>query len=55
MPSSTPSLTAVADISPSWTINCVPKLNDELTAKYGHSQRARIERGVHQVAEFWRD
>jgi len=55
MPSSTPSLTAVADISPSWTINCVPKLNDELTAKCGHSQRARIERGVHQVAEFWRD
>jgi hypothetical protein len=55
MPSSTASLTAVADVSPSWTINCVPKLNVELTAKYGHSQRARIERGVHQVAEFWRD
>src|ERR1700730_3632988 len=55
MPSSTASLTAVADASPSWTIDSVPKLNDELTAKYGHSQRARIERGVHQVAEFWRD
>jgi hypothetical protein len=54
MPSSTASLTAVADSSPSWTIDSVPKLNDELTAKYGRPQRPRIERGVHQVAEFWR-
>ena len=30
------------------------KLQRELAAKYGDQQRPRIERGLHQVAEFWR-
>ncbi|HYI12995.1 MAG TPA: hypothetical protein VEK57_28370 [Thermoanaerobaculia bacterium] len=30
------------------------KLETELVAKYGEAQRARIQRGVKQVAQFWR-
>ena len=30
------------------------KLDKELIAKYGEGQRARVERGLRQVAEFWR-
>jgi hypothetical protein len=30
------------------------KLESELMAKYGDSQGARLQQGVHQVAEFWR-
>ncbi len=30
------------------------KLEKELTGKYGSQQAPRIERGLHQVAEFWR-
>lgn len=29
-------------------------LRDELVAKYGEAQRARIERGIKQVRDFWR-
>jgi hypothetical protein len=32
----------------------VAKLQKELTAKYGDAQRARLERGLKQVASFWR-
>src|SRR5216684_324342 len=31
------------------------KVRDELIARYGEGQRPRIERGVRQVAERWRD
>ncbi len=31
------------------------KLEKELVAKYGEVQRPRIQRGLKQVAEFWRD
>ena len=29
-------------------------LEKELTAKYGEGQRERLQRGLHQVSEFWR-
>jgi hypothetical protein len=32
----------------------VKKLEQELVAKYGEAQRPRIERGLKQVANFWR-
>jgi len=41
-------------VSPSWMNNSTSKLRRELAAKYGDQQRLRIERGLQQVAEFWR-
>lgn len=32
----------------------IDKVQTELVAKYGEAQRPRIERGVRQVADFWR-
>jgi hypothetical protein len=40
--------------APSRISTSTAKLQDELVAKYGAQQRARIEIGLHQVAEFWR-
>ena len=40
--------------APSWMNNSTAKLQHELMAKYGDQQGVRIERGLHQVAEFWR-
>jgi len=40
--------------SPAWLAGSSAKLATELTAKYGEGQRTRIERGLHQVSEFWR-
>ena len=54
MQSSIATPAAVADVSP-WTKTSGVKLNDELAAKYGASQHARIQRGLRQVAEFWRE
>jgi hypothetical protein len=31
------------------------KLETELVAKYGESQRPRVQRGIRQVSQFWRD
>jgi hypothetical protein len=53
MPSSA-SPASAADVSPSWMKDSAVKLERELVAKYGESQRARVQRGLHQVAEFWR-
>jgi len=39
---------------PSWASASSEKLETELIAKYGESQRARLNRGLHQVSEFWR-
>ncbi len=50
----TASTPATANASPSWINNSTTKLQNELLAKYGTQQRERIERGLHQVAEFWR-
>jgi hypothetical protein len=54
MPASTASPTVEAEVSPSWTTTAISKLNAELTAKYGDEPRARIQRGLQQVAKFWR-
>jgi hypothetical protein len=40
--------------SPEWLKTATTKLQSELIAKYGESQRTRIERGLKQVSEFWR-
>src|SRR5450631_51511 len=54
MQSSTASAAPVAEVTPSWMKDSDAKMERELVAKYGDSQRERIERGLHQVAEFWR-
>ncbi|HEY7617929.1 MAG TPA: hypothetical protein VH744_14070, partial [Terriglobales bacterium] len=41
-------------VSPAWMSNSAQALERELVAKYGEGQRARAQRGLHQVAEFWR-
>jgi hypothetical protein len=46
--------TSTATVSPSWMNDSTAKLQKELMAKYGSQQGPRIERGLHQVAEFWR-
>ena len=40
--------------SPAWLKDSVIKLEAELTAKYGASQRERAARGLRQVSAFWR-
>ncbi len=47
---STPAKTS----APSWMKNSAARLQRELMTKYGDQQGPRIERGLHQVAEFWR-
>jgi hypothetical protein len=58
MPSSTESAAAstatATDATPSWVKDSVAKMERELVAKYGDSQQARLQRGLRQVAEFWR-
>ncbi|MBD0326122.1 MAG: hypothetical protein ICV68_06820 [Pyrinomonadaceae bacterium] len=39
---------------PTWMRDAMTKMERELIAKYGEGQRARIERGLKQVASFWR-
>jgi hypothetical protein len=51
---STPAKAAVATAAPSWMNGVIAKLQTELVTKYGDQQRPRIERGLHQVSEFWR-
>ena len=41
-------------IQPAWMNASTAKLETELVAKYGEAQRPRAQRGLHQVAEFWR-
>jgi hypothetical protein len=38
---------------PSWMNDSATTLEHELAAKYGDSQREHIERGLHQVSDFW--
>jgi hypothetical protein len=40
--------------APAWMKSAAAKLENELIAKYGASQRARAQRGLKQIAEFWR-
>jgi hypothetical protein len=51
---STPAKTPAAAVSPAWMNGSIAKLQTDLIAKFGDQQRARIERGLHQVSEFWR-
>ncbi len=43
-----------AAIQPAWMNASAAKLETDLVAKYGEAQRPRAQRGLHQVAEFWR-
>ena len=52
--SSTASPAPAAEVTPSWVNDSVAKMEGELVSKYGDSQRARAQRGLRQVAEFWR-
>src|SRR5713226_8069693 len=54
MQSSTAIPAPAAEVTPSWVKDSVAKLEKELVAKYGESQHARLQRGLQQVAEFWR-
>jgi hypothetical protein len=45
---------ATAD-QPEWMTDATSALADELAATYGDGQRARAERGLRQLADFWRD
>jgi hypothetical protein len=40
--------------TPGWMKDTTQKLESELVTKYGEGQRPRIQRGLHQVSEFWR-
>ena len=53
MPSSA-SPASAAEVSPSWVKDSAAKMERELVAKYGDSERARVQRGLRQAAEFWR-
>ena len=37
-----------------WMKESTAKMENEIVAKYGEGQRARVERGLKQVASFWR-
>ncbi len=39
---------------PAWIAASSKKVEDQLVAKYGEAERTRVQRGVKQVAEFWR-
>ena len=45
---------AVAQQTPIVSSESIQKLENELVAKYGEAQRARVQRGIKQVAQFWR-
>ena len=42
-------------LKPSWIEESAQKLEGQLIQKYGVSQKDRIEKGIAQVAEFWRE
>ncbi|MFB3825736.1 MAG: hypothetical protein ACE15B_03170 [Bryobacteraceae bacterium] len=47
-------LCAMVAQSPAFMTDSVQKLEKELTARHGESQRPRVQRGLKQVSEFWR-
>jgi hypothetical protein len=47
------SATAQGSASPAWMKESATKLENELVANYGAQQKARLQRGLHQVSEFW--
>ena len=58
MPNSLALAESMASVStnppPSWMADSNAKLERELTAEYGEPQRARLQRGLKQVSQFWR-
>src|SRR5579872_2186510 len=48
------SMKTSASAQPAWTTASNTKLEAELATKYGDTQKARIQRGLQQVSEFWR-
>ena len=40
---------------PSWAAASMSALEEELTAKYGAESRVRLQRGLKQVLQFWRE
>lgn len=46
---------ALAQQQPAWMNESMQTLENELVQKYGETQRARLVRGMKQVASFWRD
>jgi hypothetical protein len=55
MPNASPTgKPSAAAVSPAWMASSIAKMQNELIAKYGSQEQPRIDRGLHQVAEFWR-
>jgi hypothetical protein len=52
--SATRSSDAAATSAPAWMNSSISKMESELMAKYGESQKARLQQGLKQVSEFWR-
>jgi hypothetical protein len=48
------STATATEVTASWVKDSVVKMEKELVAKYGESERARVQHGLQQVAEFWR-
>lgn len=48
------SSTSVASVQPAWMKTSSAKVERELVAKYGEPVIPRVQRGLHQVSEFWR-
>ena len=46
--------TAEKAVPPAWWKDSAAKLESELAARHGESCRARLQRGLKQVGEFWR-
>jgi hypothetical protein len=49
-----PTSTSAGTLTPAQMNESMLKLQNELIAKYGEGQMARIRTGLHQVVEFWR-
>ncbi|HYL12063.1 MAG TPA: hypothetical protein VEV41_03455 [Terriglobales bacterium] len=47
-------MAAAEQQTPPWMKESMIRLERELTAKYGESRKAQIDRGLHQVMEYWR-
>jgi hypothetical protein len=54
MPTAPTASNTTAAPAPAWMNAAIAKLQTELTAKYGAQQQPRLDRGLYQVAEFWR-
>ncbi len=46
--------TQAQSVAPDWMTRMTETLETELVAKHGEAQRPRIQKGLHQMADFWR-